>query len=118
MNNLMHALIIARKDIKIFVTDRLALLFFILFPFMFIVLFNFVLGSTNIQDKRMELHLVTREANGMSHQIISTLETKDESQLKPGQPVILWDKDYDQALEDVESKKIAGFIVFPEDFTE
>ncbi len=119
MKSLKHIWFYALKDLKLFSTDRMALLFAILFPFLFIVLFNFLLSGTGSEDSRLELHLVTREAEGsISHQIIRVMETKDESQLKPGEPKIVWDKDYDGARQAVEDKEIDGFLAFPTDFTE
>jgi ABC-2 type transport system permease protein len=119
MKQLKHIWFITVKDLKLFLTDRLALFFFILFPFMFIVLFNFLLRGVGGQDSRLELHLVTQEAaGGLSYQIISTTETKDEAQLKPGEPKIVWDKDYNEAKQAVEDKKLAGFLAFPADFTQ
>lgn len=109
---------IALKDLKLFATDRGALFFFVLFPFLFVVLFQFVMSGVGSQDSRLELHLVTREADGISHQIIAAMETKDEALLKPGQPIIIWDKSYDEALKAVEDKKLYGFLAFPEDFTQ
>ena len=44
--------------------------------------------------------------------------TTDESKLPPGAPVIIWDKDYNQAKADVEAKKLDGFLAFPADFTQ
>ncbi|MCJ7744359.1 MAG: hypothetical protein MUO99_07375, partial [Dehalococcoidales bacterium] len=117
MKQLKHIWFITVKDLKLFLTDRLALFFFILFPFMFIVLFNFLLRGVGGQDSRLELHLITQEpAGGLSHQIIGALETKDEAQLKPGEPKIVWDKDYNEARQTVEDKKLAGFLAFPADF--
>jgi len=40
MKHLSHIWLIALKDLKIFVTDRLALGFALLFPFLFIILFS------------------------------------------------------------------------------
>ena len=91
---------------------------FILFPFLFIVMFNLLLGNVGSEDPRVELHLVTQETSGISQQIIQALETVDESQLKPGDPKIIWDKDYNQAKADVEAEKIDGFLAFPADFTQ
>jgi ABC-2 type transport system permease protein len=119
MKQLKHIWFITVKDLKLFLTDRLALFFFILFPFMFIVLFNFLLRGVGGQDSRLELHLVTQEAaGGLSYQIISTMETRDEAQLQPGEPKIVWDKDYNEANQAVEDKKLAGFLAFPADFTQ
>ena len=118
MKQLKHILFIALKDLKLFATDRGALFFFILFPFLFIALFSFMnVGES--EDPRLELHLVTQEAEGgLSYQIIGAIETEDDSQLKPGEPKIVWLKDYDQAHRAVEDEELAGFLVFPADFTE
>jgi ABC-type multidrug transport system permease subunit len=118
MNTPRHIWLIALNNLRLFVTDRIALFFFIVFPFMFVSLFNILLGGATPQDKRLELHLVTQEdAGSLSHTIIDDLETKDESKLKPGEPRFVWDKYYDTALWQVEQKKLGGFILFPEDFT-
>ena len=107
------------KDLKVFTADRGALFFSILFPFLFIVLFNFVMAGVGSEDSRLQIRLVTREpAFGISNQIIAALETKDVSKLGPGEPEIIWLKDYTQAQKDVEDKKITGFVAFPENFTE
>jgi len=110
---------IALKDLKLFVTDRIALFFAILFPFLFIILFYFLNLGGGAEDPRLELHLITQEVEGsLSHQIIESMETEDESQLEPGQPRIVWDRDYDQARRAVEDKELAGFLLFPADFTD
>ena len=119
MKSLKHIWFYALKDLKLFATDRMALLFAILFPFLFVVIFNFVLSGVGSEDSRLELHLVTQEAEGgLSHEIIGAVETKDDSQLKPGEPKFVWLKDYDEARQAVEDKEIAGFLSFPADFTE
>jgi len=119
MRQLRHIWFIALKDLKLFATDRMALLFAILFPFLFVIIFNFVLSDVGSEDERLELHLVTQEVtSGLSYQIIGAMETKDDSQLKPGEPKIVWDKDYAEARQAVEDKELAGFLAFPADFTE
>lgn len=119
MQSLKHIWFYALKDLKLFSTDRMALFFAILFPFLFIVLFNFLLADTGTVDDRMELHLVTQEVeDGLSHQIIESMKTRDDTQLQPGEPKMVWDKDYDQAYQAVEDKEIEGFLAFPADFTE
>jgi ABC-2 type transport system permease protein len=119
MKELKHIWFIMVKDLKLFLTDRLALFFFVLFPFLFVIVFNFMLRDVGSQDPRLELHLVTQEvAGGLSHQIISAMETKDEGQLQPGETKIVWDKDYNEARQAVADKKLAGFLAFPEDFTQ
>jgi len=108
---------LALKDLKLFATDRGALFFAILFPLLFITLFSIMGGDS--EDPRLELHLVTQEAEGgLSYQIIAAMETRDDLQLKPGEPKIVWLKDYDEARQMVEDKEIDGFLAFPADFTE
>jgi ABC-2 type transport system permease protein len=118
MKQLNYMWLIALKDLRIFVKDRAAVFFFIIFPFMFILMFYFLnLGAA--ADERLTYHLVTREAEGgLSHQIIGAMETRDESQLEPGAPVFVWDRDYDEAYQKVEAGELSGFIAFPDDFTE
>jgi ABC-2 type transport system permease protein len=110
MRQLRHIWFIALKDLRLFATDRGALFFFILFPFLFIVLFNFMnLGVT--EDAKLKLHLVSEEAEGSySYQIIDALESSGDFE------IIMMD--YDQAYQAVEDEAISGFIAFPADFTE
>jgi len=110
---------LAWKDLRIFATDRWALIFSILFPFMFVILFSLLLGDVGSEDERFELNLVTQEAGGgMSHQIIGAMETGDESQLRPGEPKIVWLQDYDEARQQVEDKELGSFVAFPAGFTD
>jgi ABC-2 type transport system permease protein len=118
MNRFKHVWFIALKDLRLFITDRIATIMFILFPFLFIVMFNILLANVGGEDKPLVLHLSTQETNGISQQIIQAMETKDESLLKPGEPKIVWEKDYNQARQDVETGKIDGFLAFPADFTQ
>lgn len=110
-------MLIALKDLKIFSGDRAVLFSFVVFPFLIIILFNFLQGGAVQQDKRLELHLVTQETGGFSRQIIDNLETKDDSDLKPGEPKIIWDRDYEKAMQAVHDRQLDGFVLFPSDFT-
>jgi len=115
----MHIWFIALKDLKIFSRDRASMFFFIVFPFMFIILFTFLFQGTGGEDNRIELHLATREAaGGLSQQIIGAMETTDESLLKPGDPKMVWEKDYEAARQAVEDKELDGLLAFPADFTQ
>jgi ABC-2 type transport system permease protein len=110
MKNLRHIWFIALKDLRLFTTDRGALFFFILFPFLFIVLFNFLnLGVT--EDAKLQLHIVSEEAEGgFSYRIIDILESSGDFE------IIMMD--YDEARQAVEDEEISGFIAFPADFSE
>jgi len=118
MKQMKRAWFIAMKDLKLFAAHRGALFFALLFPFFFATMFYFLMQGVGGSDERLELHLVTRETQGMSLQIIEAMVTKDEARLKPGDPKIVLDKDYDKAKRAVEEKKLAGFLAFPSDFTQ
>jgi len=114
MKNIKDIWFIAIKDLKLFVTDRMALLFFILFPFLFVALFSFILGGVGSEDERLELHIVTQEDRGdLSYQIAKAIETEDESDLESGEPMIIWDEDYEEALQALTDDKLNGFWYFP-----
>jgi len=116
---LRQAGLIALKDLKRFMRDRLALGMFVLFPFLFVVVFNFLLAGVGTEDERLVFHLVTREdSGGLSHRIIGGMVTADTSGLAPGEPEIVELEDYTEARRRVENKELAGFLAFPEDFTE
>jgi ABC-2 type transport system permease protein len=110
MRQLKHIWFIALKDLRIFATDRGALIFFILFPFFFITLFSFMNFGTT-EDTKLQLHIVSQEVEGgLSYQIIDALKSAGD-----------WDitvMDYDQAYQAVENKEISGFLAFPADFTQ
>ncbi|MDD5191203.1 MAG: ABC transporter permease, partial [Dehalococcoidales bacterium] len=119
MKHLHNIGLLTVKDLKLFAADRMALIFALLFPMVFVVLFNFVMTGVNSSDERLVLRLATRESPGsLSYQVIAALETKDKAALKPGEPDIVWLTDYQQAKRDVGNQKISGFIAFPENFTE
>jgi len=118
LKHLRHAWFIALKDLRLFAAHRGALFFALLFPFFFATMFYFLMQGVGGSDKRLELHLVTREPQGLSQQIIEAMVTKDEARLKPGEPKIVWDRDYEEAKRAVEDKKLAGFLAFPPDFTQ
>jgi ABC-2 type transport system permease protein len=105
------------KDLKIFSRDRMALFFFVLFPFMFVIIFNFVLSDVR-EDDKLVLHVATQEnESGLSYQIVSGMETGNVSELEPGEPQIVWQRDYDEARQMVEDGDLSGFVAFPGDFT-
>jgi ABC-2 type transport system permease protein len=120
MKNLKYMWFIALKDLKIFASDRASLFFAIFFPFLFIILFNSLMAGVGSQDNRLVLHMATLETGNqsLSYQILGSMETKDESLLKPGDPEIIWDKDYNADRQAVKDGKLEGFLSFPADFTQ
>lgn len=118
MKQLKNAWYIAIKELKIFSSDRAALIFSIGFPFFFVTLFYFLFQGAGAQDTRYTLYVTTQEAAGsLSYNIVSSLHTTDLSALKPGQPEIVWIQDYKDAQAQLDQKKIKGFMSFPADFT-
>jgi ABC-2 type transport system permease protein len=115
-----HVWFIMLKDLKLFSKDRMALFFFILFPFVFVIVFNFLLGDVGGGDERIALNVTTLEQQeeSISHVVLQAITTEDESDLEPGEPIIVWDEDYHEAREKVENGDISGLLVFPEDFTD
>ncbi len=114
-----HIWFIMLKELKVFFRDRLALFFWILFPFMFIIIFNFVLSDVGGGDERLGLHVTTREhAGGISYLLLEALETGNESELGFGDSVIVWVRDYEEARQAVEDGELGGLLVFPEDFSD
>jgi ABC-2 type transport system permease protein len=119
MRSLSHIWFIMLKDLKLFSRDRLAWFFFILFPFMFVIMFNFLLADVGSEDERLALHVATQEAEGgISYQILQAMETGNVSELEPGDPQIIWDRDYQEARQAVEDGELDGFVAFPGDFSE
>jgi ABC-2 type transport system permease protein len=118
MKSLRQIFYFAVKDLAIFARQPTVLFTFILFPFLFVVLFNYVLGGVVGQDPRLEIHLATQEpGSGLSRRIIDNLVTKDKSKLKPGEAIFIKETDYQSAVRAVEQNRLKGFIAFPEDFT-
>jgi len=110
MKQLRHIWFIALKDLRLFATDRGALFFFILFPFLFIALFTFM-NIGVVEDTKLQIHIVSEEAEGgFSYQIIDALDSAGNVEI-----IIM---DYDEARQAVEDEEISGFIAFPADFTE
>jgi ABC-2 type transport system permease protein len=119
MKTLKQIWFMAEKDLKVFATDRTSLFFFIVFPFMFIVLFNFLLGNVGSEDSRVTLRVATLEApGGLSQQILGAMETQEGADLEPGTPSIVWIKDVGAARQQVEDGDLPGYLLFPADFTE
>jgi ABC-2 type transport system permease protein len=119
MKSLRHIWVIAVKDMTLFARDRTALFFNLLFPFLFVALFATVMSGFGSEDPRLVLRVATLEGSGsLSHLIARAVETDNENELEPGEPLIVWEHDYDDALQAVMDGRSDGFLVFPEGFTE
>jgi len=119
MKSFEHIRVIAAKDLRLFARDRTALFFNLLFPFLFVALFGTILSGFGSEDERMQLRIATREEQGsLSHLLARAIETDDVTELEPGEPIIVWERDYDEALQAVMDGTSEGFLAFPEGFTE
>jgi len=117
MAHLRQMAFIALKDLKRFSRDRPALLAFVLFPFLFVTVFQFIFQGVGSEDDRLVFHLVMRDEGLLGQQVADSLRTKDESELGPGEPLFVWLEDYDGARRQVEDGELEGFLVFPADFS-
>lgn len=106
-------LLLAAKDLKIFLNDRGALFFALLFPFVFVLLFSLVLGDVmGGADRVLTVYVATAEAgeDSLSRLIIDSLTAVDTGlDVKEAAP--------DKAGEALAAKKIGGYLFFPADFT-
>ncbi len=119
MTALKHAWVIAAKDVKGSARDRTTVFFNLLFPFLFVALFGHIMAGIGSEDSRLELHVVTQEDNeGLGYHIARAMETDDEAELDAGEPLIVWDRDYDEALRAVSEKRLDGFLLLPDGFSE
>ena len=107
---LRQSLLIAAKDTKIFVRDRFALGFALLFPIVFAVGFSFGLAGVGPSNDRVEFTIVTLEQDGgISHQIIEALTAAPDSSVRT--------LPYEDAIRAVEAGNLSGFLAFPGNFT-
>ncbi len=119
MKNLRHIWTIAARDMTLFSRDRTALFFNLMFPFLFVALFGTIISGFGADDPRLVLRIATLEETGsLSHLIARAIETEDEDELEPGEPLIVWERDYEEALQAVMDGTSDGFLVFPNGFTE
>ncbi len=108
---LRQVLLIAGKDLNIFVRDRGALVFSLIFPFAFVLLFNMVMGnSLAAEDKPFTVYVATAEAKGsLSDMIIEGLRQSPSLDVQRLDP--------NQAAQNLLEEKIEGYLFFPTGFT-
>ena len=106
------AVLIASKDFRIFLKDRIAMGFTLAFPLMFVLAFTIALGGVGEDEGRLTLTVVTREEAGTSHDIIEELVSSSDSN------TTFRTLEYGRASAMVESGDLDGFLAFPADFSE
>ncbi|MEW6547201.1 MAG: ABC transporter permease [Bacillota bacterium] len=109
---LRQAAILAAKDLKMFLLDRGSLLFALVFPFAFVVMFSLMMGPSFGEDKPVVVHLVTAEPEGsISHQITEGMAASAEGfQVRRLAP--------EEARRALLKREIGGYLFFPPGFSE
>lgn len=110
---LRHALLIARKDMRVFLADRGALAFALVFPLLFVAIFgSFMGGFSGGGDTRMEVYLATHEGpESISQAIISSLASAQTG-------LRVFQVDPAAAAEALSKGKLGGYLEFPADFSD
>lgn len=106
-----QAVILAAKDIRVFVRDRPGLAFALVLPLVFVFGFSLAFGGVGPDDERLRLAAASEEAEGsLSRQAIDALAAAPES------GVTLWSAE--DAATAVEDGSLSGYVLFPDGFTQ
>ncbi len=105
-----QALLLARKDIRIFFRDRAAMTFAFLLPFVFVIGFTLALRDVGPDNEPLQFTVATQETAGISVQAVETIAAAGR-----GQVAVM---SYGDALAAADSGDISGFVSFPPDFTQ
>ena len=104
-----QALLMAAKDTRVFLKDRFAVAFALLFPFVFVLGFGAALGGVGPADERLEFVVASREETGIAADLVRGLASDPALEIRQ--------LDYDEAYALVRSGELDGFVAFPPDFT-
>ena len=111
MPTVLHqALLIAAKDTRIFFKDRFAVGFSFLFPFLFVIGFTLALSGQGPNDSPLTITVSSQEETEAGETLMSGLIAES--------PVTIRQLSYDEALAQVESGDLDGFVSFPVGFTQ
>ena len=105
------AVLIANKDFRIFLQDRIAMGFSLAFPLMFVLAFTIALSGVGEDEGRLSLTVVTREEAGTSHDVIDDLVSTSDAN------TVFETMEYEEASAMVESGELDGFLAFPAGFS-
>lgn len=107
---LRRVLLIAKKDLQLFIGDRGALLFALAFPLVFVFAFSLLFSQQAAEDTPIEFVLVTEEHGaGVTAAIIQAITADPQFQARQLTEA--------EARTQVDAGDLAGFILFPADFT-
>lgn len=109
MKTLRQMVLLAIKDLRLFVMDKGALAFALGFPLIFIFAFSNIIPSTSL-DEALKLTVATAEQEGgISHAIIADLQQIPDIEIEVLSP--------DEAAGEFEDGSLAAYLLFPEDLT-
>ena len=103
-----QALLMAAKDLRIFVRDRFVLGFSLVLPFAFITGFSLAFSGMGPGDEPLVLTVATQERSGISVELLGALAAENAG---------IRSTAHAEALAAVEQGELGGFVTFPADFT-
>ncbi len=110
--------LIAAKDLKIFTLDRGALIFSVLMPFVFVILFSVFLGNAyGGPDKAITVYVATAEPAGSISQGIAGAMVAAAGEGSAG-GMSIERIEPDTARDLLARSKIGGYLFFPEGFSD
>ncbi len=109
--------LLAAKDLKVFLLDRGSLLFAVVFPFAFVLVFSLVMGPLlAAPDKPLTVYVATAEPPGsLSRQIVDSM-TGASNGAAGG--LVIEQLDVDEAKDKLSQEKIGAYLLFAEGFSE
>lgn len=108
-----QAFLIANKDFKLVLRDRVGLLFILGFPIIFATAFFFLMQGQSFEEETLSVYLATREAedDAISRQIIDGMVQAES------RGVTFEEISPDEGLTRVDEGEIPGVLIFPAGFT-
>ena len=104
-----QALLMAAKDTKIFLSNRFAVAFAFIFPFLFIIGFTLALRGVGTDDEQLVFTVATQDQGGFARSIVDSMVADPDGRFV--------ELSYAQATDALENEEIHGFIAFPADFS-
>ena len=104
-----QALLMAAKDTKIFLSNRFAVAFAFIFPFLFIIGFTLALRGVGTDDEQLVFTVATQDQGGFARSIVDSMVADPDGRFV--------ERSYAQATDSLENEEIQGFIAFPADFS-
>ena len=105
----LQALLMAGKDMKIFLANRFAVAFAFIFPFLFIIGFTLALRGVGTEDEPLVFTVATQDQGGFARSIVDSMVADLDGRFV--------EVSYAEAVDSLESEEIRGFIAFPPGFT-